>query len=217
MLAGAAVLPLLPVFVTADGTGTGKAHPALGDHAAGGRVVHPDQSEEQVLDVDRRRHQPARFLGGALEHALRLLAEGDVDAPRSLRRRALPALELRAEQVDRDVASVEELPDEWIVFAQEPEEQVLGSDDRCSTLGRLVASQEEHALRLFRELFDHAVTTCCPGPACQPSGGLAGRGCCRARAVGLQSSVHDFQNTMTSPSQPLRVARDHEGELRLLL
>ena len=140
-----------------------KAHSFLGQDPAGGRVLDPQEAEQDVLVADVRVEQALRFLLGARQDLLGLLAERDLDGGGLFLAARAARLQLGPEQLEVDAAPAEQVPDQLVSFFDEAQEQVLGSDHLAPHLAGLVAGEEEDLFGLLRVLLKH------DSPSARPS------------------------------------------------
>ncbi len=144
--------------------------------AAGHAAVDPQQADEQVLRADVGVHHRLGLVRGVGQDLLRLLGE------RQLGRRGdaldedpIP-LDLAAHVLRLDVEAAENLLDDVLALAEDPEQQVLGFDHLGAELRGLVPREEERAARLLVVLLKHGGRAQAPSgwKGLRPWGGISG-------------------------------------------
>ena len=98
--------------------------------------------------------QPLRFFGGVGQHALALVAQRKIHRGRDLFPNRGVTLNLLADGLNRGVRAQESIG-QGFIFAQEPQQQVLGLNIRRPELACFVARKEDYAPGFLRITFKH--------------------------------------------------------------
>ena len=132
-----------------------QAHPLF--HQDGGRdgALFAQDAEQQVLGADVVVQQPIGFVGGELQHALRLGAERNLDRGRDLLAEDRAALDFLADTLERQVRARKDAARQPLALANQAEEQMLGLNRDAAELAGLIAGEEENPSRPFRVAFEH--------------------------------------------------------------
>ena len=130
-------------------------HPLLHQDGGGHGTLFAQDAQQQVLGPDVVVQQPVGFLGGKLQDALGLGAEGNLDRGRDLLAEHRPALNLLADIFERQVRTGEDAAGQALALANQTEQQVLGLDRDAPELAGLVAGEEENPPCPFGVPFEH--------------------------------------------------------------
>ncbi len=132
-----------------------EAHPLLHEDRRRDGPLLAQDAQKQVLGADVVVQQPVGFLGGILENALGLGAEGDFDRGRDLLAEHGPAFDLLANALEGEVRARENTAGQTLALANQSEKQVLGLNRDAAELTRLVPREEENPPSSFRITFEH--------------------------------------------------------------
>jgi len=125
---------------------------------AGDAGVHAQDPDEEVLGPDVGMHHRLRLVRGVGEDLLGLLRERELlRGGHALDEHAV-ALDLAADLLRLHVEALEDLLDDVLALAEDPEEDVLGLDDLRAQLRGLVTGEEEGPPRLLVVFLEHVVT-----------------------------------------------------------
>ena len=102
--------------------------------------------------------QTVGFLGGVIQYALGLGAEGNLDRGRDLLAKHGPAFDFLANAFEREMRAGKDAAGQALAFADQSKEEVLGFNRNAAELTRLVPGEEENPPRSFRVAFEHPVT-----------------------------------------------------------
>ena len=108
-----------------------------------------------MLRPDVGMHHRLRLVRGVGEDLLGLLGEGELGRRGDPLDEDAVALDLAADFLGLDVEAGEDLLDDVLAFAEDPEQQVLGFDHLGAELGSLVTGKEEGAAGFLVVLFKH--------------------------------------------------------------
>src|ERR1700733_11343483 len=95
-----------------------------------------------------------RFFRGISQHALALVAEREIHRSRDFLSNRGVSLDLLADRFHRGVRTQKSIS-QGFIFAQEPQQQVLGLYIRRPELACFVARKEDHAPGFLRVTFKH--------------------------------------------------------------
>ena len=137
-----------------------EAQAAFMQNVRGETFLLAQQPEKQMLGSDVLVIQPLGLLGAIGEHALALVAQRQVDGSRNFLSQCRVRFNLLADGFHRR-ARAEEAVGQSLIFAQQPQQQVLGLDARAAELAGFVAGEKDHPAGLFGITFKH---NSCPGP-----------------------------------------------------
>ena len=112
------------------------------------------EAEEQMLGADVLVGEALGLFSGVGQHALALVGEREVDGGRDFLADGGVAFDLFADGFDRGVRAKKAVG-ECLVFAQEPEQEMLGLDIGGAELAGLIPGEEDDAPRLFCIAFEH--------------------------------------------------------------
>ena len=122
------------------------------------RALLAQEAEQQVLGADVGVQEPVGLLGGGLQGALGLRAEGDVDRRRHPLAEHAAALDLFPDRIEHDLRAGENPAREALPLPDEPEQEVFGLDGHASELAGLVPGEEQDPAGPFRITFEHQAT-----------------------------------------------------------
>ncbi len=132
----------------------GEPQAALVQNLGGEALLLAQQPEQQVLGADVLVVEPLGLLGAVGQNALALVAERQIHRGGNLLANRGVRFNLLANRFDGGVRPQEPVR-QRLVFAQQPEQQVLGLDVGAAELAGLVPREEDHPSRLFRVSFKH--------------------------------------------------------------
>src|SRR5271169_107890 len=112
------------------------------------------QSQEQMFGTNVPVRQALRFFSGIGQHALALIAQRKVDRRRDFLSNRGVTLDLLADRFNRGMRAQEPIG-QGLIFAQEPQQQVLGLDVRRPELACFVARKKDYAPGFLRITFKH--------------------------------------------------------------
>ena len=98
---------------------------------------------------------PIRFLGCILQHAFGFGGEWNLDRRGHFLVKRHPAPDFVAEGVTRNPGIGKQPAGDSFPFANEPEQQVFGSDGEAAELARLIPSKEERPAGEFGVALEH--------------------------------------------------------------
>ena len=98
--------------------------------------------------------EPFRLFGGIGQHALAFIAQRQIHRSRNLLPNRGVTLDLLADGFDRGVRAQKTIG-QGLIFAQEPQQQVLGLDVRRPELACFVARKKNDASGFLRITFKH--------------------------------------------------------------
>ena len=130
-------------------------HPLLHEDGGGDGALLAQDAEQQVLGADVAVEEPVRFLGGVLEDALGLAAEGDLDRRRNLLAEDRPPLDFLPDALEGEVRALENPARQPLAFTDQAEQEVLRLDRDAPELAGFVAREEEDPPRPFCVAFEH--------------------------------------------------------------
>ena len=123
------------------------------EHAGGDALALADEPEQQVLGADVVVAQAARLVDGQLDDALRARREPDVTDDRAVAATD-DELDGGADLGQLDVHVLEHARGDALALADEPEQQVLGTDVVVVEALRLVLGEGQHLPRSIGELVE---------------------------------------------------------------
>ena len=132
------------------------------EDAARDARVDAEDPDQEMLGPDVGVHHRLRLVRGVGEDLLRLLRERELLRRGDALDEDAVALDLAADVVGLHVEAGEDLLDDLLAFAKDPEEDVLGLDDLRAELRGLVPGEEEGPAGLLVVLFEHRQTTVLP-------------------------------------------------------
>ena len=140
--------------VLADGV---EPHPFFHQDRRRDRALFAQDPEQQVLGADVVVQEAIGFLGGELQHALRLGAERDLDRRRDFFAEDRSPLDLFADAFEGKVRAGENPAGQPLAFPDQAEQQVLRLNRDAPELTGLISREEEDTSRPFRIAFEHPV------------------------------------------------------------
>ena len=135
----------------ADG---GKPQAALVQDLGGEALFLAQQAEQQVLGADVLVVQPLRFFGAVGQHALALMAQGQIHRRGNLFADGGVAFDLLADGFHGGVRA-QKTVGQRLVLPQQAQQQVLGFDIRAAELAGLVSREENDPSRFLGIPFKH--------------------------------------------------------------
>src|SRR6516162_2539941 len=120
------------------------------------------QTQKQMLGSDVFVREALGLLGRVGQHALALIAQGQVHGGRYFLPNRGVRLDLLANRFDRSMRPQKPIRERFIL-AQEPKQQVLRLDVRRTKLTGFVTSEEDDPPGLFRVPFEHWTSPKLPG------------------------------------------------------
>ena len=131
-----------------------QAQSALVQNLGGKAFLFAQQSQQQMLGANVLVRKALGFFRGVGQHALALVAQGQVHGGRYLLPDRGVGLDLLANGFHRSMRPQEPIG-QRLVFAQKTQQQVLRLDVRRTKLAGFVTCEEDDASGLFRVPFEH--------------------------------------------------------------
>ena len=125
------------------------------ENLGGDGLAFLHQPEQQVLGADVVVAELARFLDRQLQHALRLRGERDLTERQRLREAGQGPLDLRLHRFEPQPETLQHRGGDALAVTDEPEQDVLGTDEVVAETSRLLTRQDDDPSRPFGESFKH--------------------------------------------------------------
>src|SRR5579883_2741202 len=132
----------------------GEAQAAFVQDLRGEALFLAQQAQQQVLGADVLVVQPLGLFRAIGQHALALVAEGQVHGSGNFLADGGVAFNLLPDRFDSGVRA-QKTVGQCLVLAQQAQQQVLRFDERTSELAGLVAREKDHPSRLLRVSLKH--------------------------------------------------------------
>ena len=130
-------------------------HPLLHQDGGGDGAFLAQDTEQQVLGADVAVQEAVGLLGGVLEDALGLPAEGDFDRGGDLLAEDRPTLDFLPDALEGKVRALENAARQPLAFTDQAEQEVLRLDRDAPQLAGFVAREEKNPARPFCIAFEH--------------------------------------------------------------
>ena len=127
---------------------------ALVEDFGGEALFFAQEAEEQMFGANVLVGEALGLFRGIGQHTLAFIGEGEIDGGRDLLADGGVAFNLFTDGLDGSVRAKKAVG-ECLVFAEEPEQEMLGLDVRGAELAGLIPGEEDDAPRFFCIAFEH--------------------------------------------------------------